>query len=277
MPNIRANYMSCFDYYQTSPSEYHLSINDFFTEVANYRLNLNNYIEPPPVVAPIQSIDIPNENEWFWSDAPEFELSLIETNLNKLWYNINEIAINFSCTSTGTLNQTIWDLLDDGKVTIKFHALDNFGIQTCEKMEIYKDATEPNTLLEFIPYKNNDIVNDSTVFSFIIDDSNGSGVYRTFYKINDGDWINYSESFTLANLDPGYYVISFYSTDKVGNIEALKYIMVELTDDLLQDNNLQPNPAIGSYNIILILMLFASISIITFARQVKKSRFDRFS
>ncbi len=44
-----------------------------------------------------------------------------------------------------------------------------------------------------------------------------SGVNDTYYKINDGPWVLYANSFQVSN--SGNYSIAFYSTDNAGNVE----------------------------------------------------------
>ena len=63
-------------------------------------------------------------------------------------------------------------------------------------------------------------VTDDTTFTLTCDDHGGVGCNKTYYKVNNGSWIEYLSPFTLS-LD-GIYAIDYYSTDLSGNIEVIK-------------------------------------------------------
>jgi hypothetical protein len=53
-----------------------------------------------------------------------------------------------------------------------------------------------------------------------VDNESGSGVDKTFYRINGGEWQSYSAPLTLS--EDGEYTVDYYSTDLVGNTEEPK-------------------------------------------------------
>ncbi|WP_246074269.1 ThuA domain-containing protein [Nonomuraea terrae] len=54
----------------------------------------------------------------------------------------------------------------------------------------------------------------------------GSGVAKTEYKVDDGDWAAYTDPFKVD--DDGTHKVSFRSTDKAGNQEAAKDVTLKL-------------------------------------------------
>ncbi|WP_235854343.1 ThuA domain-containing protein [Nonomuraea aridisoli] len=54
----------------------------------------------------------------------------------------------------------------------------------------------------------------------------GSGVAKTEYKVDDGDWAAYTEPFTVDN--DGTHQVSFRSTDKAGNQEEAEDVTLKL-------------------------------------------------
>jgi glucose/arabinose dehydrogenase/type 1 glutamine amidotransferase/regulation of enolase protein 1 (concanavalin A-like superfamily) len=63
------------------------------------------------------------------------------------------------------------------------------------------------------------------------DETGGSGVESTEYRVDEGDWTDYTAPFTIT--EPGEHTVEFRSTDVAGNEEATKSIevVVEATDE----------------------------------------------
>jgi len=198
-------------------------------------------------------INSPNQNEFFGSMAPNFDISIFEPDLNTTWYNLNGGANIIFSGLTGTINQTIWNNINEGSVTIRFNANDTMGNEGFFDVLIYKDTTAPTSLLSFIPYEGTNTVNKSTRFTLSANDGVGSGVPLIRYKINDSPWIDYSAPFTLSGYDPGYYNISYYSIDAVDNMEDPNELLVQLVS---------PTTIIPGYNILFLLGIISVVSLI---------------
>ncbi len=214
---------------------------------------------------PIVTIISPEIDEFFGSAPPTFNLSITELNLNKTWYTIDNGITNITFSGlTGTINQDEWDGKVDGPVTIKFYANDSFGFKGYAERIIYKDTTKPTSLISFIPHSETIKVNKSTLFTITVDDGLGSGISLIRYKINDSAWIDYSDPFDLSNYEPGYYLITYYSIDVVGNIEAENTILVKLV-------GLPSKEAPGGipgYNIYILISVFG-VSIILLIKRYR--------
>lgn len=91
------------------------------------------------------------------------------------------------------------------------------------------DGTEPNTTLSLNGSNYGDFITSSTQVILNstdpdLDDSgdyNDSGVNYTEYKIDSGDYEEYSTYFTISGED-GAHTVYYYSTDNAGNIETTK-------------------------------------------------------
>ena len=88
----------------------------------------------------------------------------------------------------------------------------------------YDDTTPPVTTYTLDPPEpdglNSWYISEVNITLNATDDL--SGVNETYYKIDNGTWNIYSESF-IIKID-GYHVLEFYSVDNAGNIEDLKSV-----------------------------------------------------
>jgi len=178
------------------------------------------------------TIYTPLENEFFGVNAPDFNIYIEESNLNSTWYTIDDGITNITFSeSIGTIDQTEWEKKSSsGSVTIRFYANDTLGLLGFEQVIIYKDIDVSSSQLAFIPHSGTNVVNTSTIFTLTAEDGLGSGVSVIRYKINDSAWIDYTGGFDLTGYAYGYYIISYYAIDEVGNIESVNSIIVELVE-----------------------------------------------
>jgi hypothetical protein len=86
------------------------------------------------------------------------------------------------------------------------------------------DTTPPTTtpILSGLQGQLNWFRSDVEVTLSAQDNENGLGIDYTLYKINDGDWQQYSTPLTFST--EGHYKVEFYSVDKGDNIEEVKSI-----------------------------------------------------
>jgi hypothetical protein len=96
------------------------------------------------LIDPIVSIITPSENEVFGANPPDFEISVIEVNLDTMWYTMDSglTNINFS-NLTGTISQTEWDKKSTEDVTIRFYARDEAGNEDYADVTVSKDTDIP--------------------------------------------------------------------------------------------------------------------------------------
>lgn len=209
---------------------------------------------------PIINISKPLNGMLFGPNPPNYEVSIFAADLNTSWYSLNN-GLNYTFTTmSGIINQSAWDACDDGTVKIEFFANDTAGNLVRDEVHVYKDTIFPTSVIHFIPLKEPNIVNKSTLFSILADDMGGSGIFQTKFKINNSNWNNYLGPFTLINFNPGTYNISYYSIDNAGNIEEIHSIIVVLIEP--QEPKPSSRSTILGYNIFLLFGAIFVVSII---------------
>ena len=192
--------------------------------------------------APNIVIYSPDQNQYSGNTAPNFDISIGEPKLNTTWYTLDYGLTNKTFIGdTGTIDQTEWDKKSHGAVTIRFYANDSFGFDGYAEVVINKDLNPPTSLLSFSPYRGINEVNISTVFFLSANDGSESGVLNIRYQINDSAWTDYTGPFTLSAFPIGDYLITYYATDTVGNVEAENTLLVKLVEIPVQE----PLPDIG--------------------------------
>ncbi|MFX1571889.1 MAG: OmpL47-type beta-barrel domain-containing protein [Promethearchaeota archaeon] len=238
---------------------------EFYANNTYGKENSSEVIVNKDTSIPIITIISPEISEFFGSVPPTFNLSITELNLNKTWYTLDNGITNITFNGlTGKINQEEWDGKVDGPVTIRFYANDSLGFKGYAERNIFKDTTKPISLISFIPHSETINVNKSTLFTIEADDGFGSGISLIRYKINDSAWIDYSDPFDLSSYEPAYYLITYYSIDLVGNIEAENTILVKLVG---QPSKGAPE-GIPGYNFYILISVFV-VSIILFMKRYK--------
>ena len=90
----------------------------------------------------------------YGSTAPNFEVEIIEQtpdslkgliHVDTMWYSLNGTA-DFTFTMNGTINQTAWNALPDGPITIRFFANDTLGNLGYRDVNITKFIPPPAPL-----------------------------------------------------------------------------------------------------------------------------------
>jgi parallel beta-helix repeat protein len=96
-------------------------------------------IDPPNI-----TINFPSNYDVFGSNAPDFNVEIIEPHIDKMWYTINNGATSIIFTLNGTINQALWDTLPEGNVTIRFYANDTVGNVYFQEIIIIKAIPQLN-------------------------------------------------------------------------------------------------------------------------------------
>ena len=92
----------------------------------------------------------PNSIESFGITAPNFTILTSRGFAHTTWYTIDNSLTNITFTGlTGTVNQTLWDALPEGNVTIRFYANDTLGRIGFQEVTVTK--TIPQSPLPGIP------------------------------------------------------------------------------------------------------------------------------
>ena len=213
---------------------------------------------------PIVTITSPSSGDFFGSEAPDFEISIDDLTTNTTWYNLNNGINNTFEGFTGKINQTLWNEQGEDLIIIRFYANDSGSLEGYSEVSVYKDLTPPTSFISFIPYKESNIVNESTTFTITADDGSGSGVSIRQYKINNSGWIPYTGPFDLSSYSLGYYLISYQAIDNVGNVEIENTLLVELEKIPSKKSEVIPG-----YNLIFLISIICVVLIVLIKKRWK--------
>ncbi|TFF97828.1 MAG: hypothetical protein EU547_03265 [Promethearchaeota archaeon] len=103
-----------------------------------------NYTLYKDTIDPVINIISPLQNDLYGTHAPNFEISIMDNNLNTTWYSLVGNSSIFIFTSTmGSIDQTTWDFFENGTVTIRFYANDTAGNNIYEDVTVRKNIFAP--------------------------------------------------------------------------------------------------------------------------------------
>ncbi|MDX1797736.1 MAG: hypothetical protein R3255_03725 [Candidatus Lokiarchaeia archaeon] len=97
---------------------------------------------------PIINILSPQDNQIFGRIAPLYNISIIEPNLDKIWYTLDGGLNNITITNiSGKINQILWNALPVGPLTIRFYANDTMGYLSYKDVIINKRYEPDNDII----------------------------------------------------------------------------------------------------------------------------------
>ena len=217
-------------------------------------------------IAPVITIIFPLPDSVFGFNAPNYNIPIVELNLDTIWYTLDGGITNYTITGlTGTLNQTGWEALSEGSLTIRFYANDTNGNIGSAAITVNKDISTPIILINF-PLTDRIFGLVAPNYNISIDELNLDMIWYTL----DGGITNYtiiSLSGTLNQtgweaLSEGSVTISFYANDTAGNIT---FMSVRVTKEIPEDVSII---SFGYYYIIFTFITL--ISLIILEKQKKK-------
>ncbi|MBD3187836.1 hypothetical protein GF325_13455 [Candidatus Bathyarchaeota archaeon] len=111
----------------------------------NATISLDLYKDSAP---PVMSITSPSPGQIIGWEAPTFDVTVTDSHLQNTWYRVfNGTTSSTNWTFTygvdTTIEQSIWDVVGNGSVTIRFHANDSVGNEQYSDMTVYKDIIAP--------------------------------------------------------------------------------------------------------------------------------------
>jgi hypothetical protein len=73
-------------------------------------------------------------------------------------------------------------------------------------------------------------VKSSTSIDFSVIDQSGQGILNTTYRVDGGDWINYTATGRFYLTGEGDHSIDWYSVDRAGNVEEVASMLLRVDD-----------------------------------------------
>jgi len=177
--------------------------------------------------APRITINSPTEGDAFSTVAPNFDATITEDYLDTMWYTIDGGLHNYTFTENGMINQSAWDGMDDGGITLTFYARDIPGYIGSASVNIIKDTVAPIIIINS-PAEGDSFGNTAPLFNVTVTEDNLDMVWYSFdgglttYNITNNTIFNQT-AWTALSL--GEVTITFYARDLAGN-EASESVTV---------------------------------------------------
>ncbi|MFW9825753.1 MAG: hypothetical protein ACFFE4_22620, partial [Candidatus Thorarchaeota archaeon] len=167
-------------------------------------------------------IHSPITDTLFGTIPPDFNISIIEEDLDSYWYKIEGLPTEFTISElVGSIDQNVWDSLPQGDLLITFFAKDKGGNINSSEVHVRKDTEIPDITI-ITPIPDESFGYTSPEYSISILESN---LHSTWYVIEGNSTKFYILGFvgsidqtTWDILPVGEITITFYAQDIVGNI-----------------------------------------------------------
>ncbi|MBT2658642.1 hypothetical protein J7E81_26060 [Bacillus sp. ISL-18] len=174
----------------------------------------SNDVNPPTTTLTTKQKS--NENDWFNTNVEVVFTSVDkESEIEKTLYRINNTNWNNY--------QQPFVIDQEGIFKIGYFSTDTNGNQENQNSaEIKIDKTAPETVIS--PVKDGWYSSDVNITLKASDSL--SGVEKTQYKVNDGQWLTYNNEININN--EGVNKVQFRSIDYAGNVEEAKSIEVKI-------------------------------------------------
>ncbi|MFD3448343.1 OmpL47-type beta-barrel domain-containing protein [Microbacteriaceae bacterium 4G12] len=114
----------------------------------------------------------------------------------------------------------------EGKNVVDYRSVDKAGnVEESKAIQVWVDKQAPTTTVQVdgVSGENNYNAKDVTL-TFTANDGEGSGVAKTEYRVNGGEWTTVEGTVTIST--EGKNVVDYRSVDKAGNVEESKAIQV---------------------------------------------------
>ncbi|MFX0076230.1 MAG: hypothetical protein ACFE96_12360, partial [Candidatus Hermodarchaeota archaeon] len=193
------------------------------------------------IYAPIISINYlenhsPYDNDLFGLTPPGFEIYKSGSELQSTWYTIDDGLTNFTFTGlSGIINQSAWDILGYGSVTLRFYVNNTLGKIGTDEIVVRKDPNMPiidiNSPIDLTPHANPPQI-DLTITE--------PNLHRVWYLVN-GETRDITGNLNILldvdiwdDLPQGEFRIDFFANDTIGNLN--NFIYITLSKDTLGPN-----------------------------------------
>jgi hypothetical protein len=218
--------------------------------------------------APYIIINSPLTDTLTGINSPSFDLTISGTDLANRWYSLDGGATNISFGGlTGTIDQTEWNKIGNGTVTITFYANDTLNNIGQAFVTILKDVLAPDiTITDPV---NTEVFEFAPIYDITIQEANLDEIW---YTIDNGVH-NYTITELSGTIDSnawnsapeGSITLRFYARDSMGNIGTNYVIVVK---DIPEEPPTPP-PEIPGYDFFVLIGVAASISWIYWKKRTK--------
>jgi len=134
-------------------------------------IGFSEVIVQKDIFLPAIIINLPVPNQFCGILAPNYNVTIIGSDVDTSWYRVNDTSIHEFTVPTGRIEQETWDIFSDGIISIKFYANNSVGNYAVEEVWILKGTylTERNAYAIVIGISNYPGTSDD--LSFCDDDA----------------------------------------------------------------------------------------------------------
>jgi len=220
-----------------------------------------DYLPIVEITTPIIIVNFPNSEDVFGNIAPNFNVEIISIILDTMWYSLND-GTNVSFTTNGTIDQSEWNALPDGNVSIFFYANDTLGNIRVFEIIIEKDTTPPKISI-LTPELNEKFGQTAPGFTILIEEQN---LDKMWYIIEGIDHKNFIDN-TIGtinqtlwdSLSEGDITLKFYANDTVGNVDHVQLIIIKAE---------LPSSNILGYNLFILIGAIIVVILIVYKKRL---------
>ena len=217
---------------------------------------------------PLITINSPITTDILGLQPPQYDISVVEPNIDAMWYTLDSGAFNVTFSSlTGTIDQTEWNKFGDGIINIRFYIRDEGGNEAFAEVSVNKDLIAPIITINE-PELGDIFVDYPPIYSITIDETS---LYSFWYSLDDGQ-TNYSISELTGaigqdawdSLSDGHVTLRFYAKDEAGNVGQSSITITKRTT---------PGPippGIPGYNLIALIGVTLAVTLLLAKRKRKK-------
>jgi len=171
--------------------------------------------------APSITINSLSDDDVFGSNTPSYDVTMTDNSVFEIWYTLDGGLHNYTFTElSGNIEQSAWDALSDGMITLSFYASDIPGNMGTADVSIIKDTVVPLIIIDS-PSPGAEFGATAPAFIVTITDYNLDSVWYSL----DGGLTTYAIT-TNATIDQAAWValsegsitITFYTNDTAGNL-----------------------------------------------------------
>ncbi|MFX1498868.1 MAG: hypothetical protein ACFFBH_15190 [Promethearchaeota archaeon] len=217
---------------------------------------------------PLIAIISPQLDAILGFQTPQFQLSIVEPNIDIMWYTLDGGVTTYSFTEfTGQIDEAEWAKYGHGTVLIRFHVRDKAGNEAFAEVQVTKDLISPVITIS-APQFGTVFTDFSPLYSISIDEAN----LESYWYSLDGGATNISISSLNGvisesawnSLPNGHVTLTFYARDKGGNIGQNSVLITKNTTE-----QTPTPPAIPGYNTFIIIGFLVIISTLLINKRFK--------
>ena len=181
---------------------------------------------------PIITINQPNPYDLFGTVRPTVDVTFTCPKLLATWYQLEAIISTNNYSWTGTIDQSVWDQIGNGTVTIIFYANNTVGKEASNSVTVRKDIIAPVITINS-PQNNSRYNSTAPVYMISISENNLDAYYYIISREGEESTrfitdLSGSVDQTLWDILPaGIYTLTVYANDTMGNLGSNSVTIVK--------------------------------------------------